>query len=151
MDIEQVKTIISDLIGLNAWGVKLGVGSFITMEFGRPEEESDGPVHGEWHLWVYCCEWRLEKEGRFLAGSGDTRDVIEAALRKVEGTVLASFEVFDSGLDAVLTFSQDLVLRLFYIYSDSYEHWMVYLPEGNVLTAGPGQGWSLAPRQASSS
>ena len=65
--------------GHPCWNVKPGVGGFLTMEFGNPTLPVHAPlptaqaegvprrgavVHGEWHLWVYCCEWVVRTDGK---------------------------------------------------------------------------------------
>ena len=51
-------------------------------------------------------------------------------------------------LDALLTFEQEMVLRIFSIYSEDTEergmdNWRLYTPDtGNVITVHPGGKWS---------
>jgi hypothetical protein len=42
----------------------------------------------------------------------------------------------------VFEFGEGAALRTFSIFSKEYEHWMFYLPDGTVFTAGPGATWS---------
>lgn len=43
---------------MKAWGARLGVGSFVTIEFGEEvKEQPSSKTHGEWHLWVYMATW----------------------------------------------------------------------------------------------
>lgn len=79
------------MLGLPAWGVKQGHGSFLTFEFGPPKlevTERKSPrkglrrfayVHGRWHLWIYCCHWRALQDGAQLAWSEDDGQVIARA------------------------------------------------------------------------
>ena len=70
--------------GHPCWNVKPGVGGFLTMEFGNPTlpvhallptAQAEGVprrgavVHGEWHLWVYCCEWVVRTDGKEIGHS----------------------------------------------------------------------------------
>ena len=61
-DLAAVEEAVAQMYGKRAWGTALGFGSFLTVEFGAPEAAPDpgGPVHGEFHLWVYCTAWRIE-------------------------------------------------------------------------------------------
>ncbi|MBE9116181.1 hypothetical protein IQ249_09765 [Lusitaniella coriacea LEGE 07157] len=147
-DISKIRKKINPLLGKQAWNVSLGHGSFITLEFGRPclPAESSAKIHGEWHLWVYCCAWRLEKENRVIAASEDPRSKLEEAVKNLEGLVIQSINLLNPALDTVFIFEQQIVLRLFSIHSQDYEHWMLFTPDENVLTIGPGTDWSYESR-----
>jgi hypothetical protein len=52
-DIRKIQGKIKPLLGTKAWGVSLGVGSFITFEFGEKRIKrfkNREYIHGEWHL-----------------------------------------------------------------------------------------------------
>lgn len=148
-DLQEIHAKIAPVLDTPAWGVKLGVGSFITIEFG-PSRTREGAkhAHGEWHLWVYYCAWRLDQENDVLAASEDPRPTMEAAVRRLEGQALRSVEVSAPALETTFRFSDGLVLRLFPIYSQEYEHWMFYTPDGHVLTIGPGTSWTYQSSSA---
>jgi hypothetical protein len=149
-DIADIHTKLQGIISKKAWGVKRGVGSFVTIEFGQPmpPKSPNGKSYGEWHLWVYGGEWRLEKGEHVAVASEDTQTKIDTEIQCLEGCVLQSFEVMTPALDAVLTFEPDLVLRIFSIYSEETEErgmdsWLLYTPDaGNVITVHPGGKWS---------
>jgi hypothetical protein len=83
--------------------VKQGYGSFLTFEFGEPVRERGSEreglrsattsEHGEWHLWVYCCHWRVLQDGAQLAWSEDDRDTIGGAMHRLNGQKLFSVNV----------------------------------------------------------
>ncbi|WP_243147461.1 hypothetical protein [Scytonema sp. UIC 10036] len=56
--------------------------------------------------------------------------------------VLQSIDILPPAWDTIFKFENDVILRLFSVYSEDYEHWMLYTPDGNVLTVGPGASWS---------
>lgn len=149
-NIAEIHTKLQGVIDQKAWGVKRGVGSFITIEFGQPmpPKSPNGKSYGEWHLWVYGGEWRLEKGDHVVVASEDDQTKIEAEIQCIEGCALQAFEVVTPALDAVLTFEQEIVLRIFSIYSEETEDrgmdsWMLYTPDaGNVITVQPGGKWS---------
>lgn len=149
-DIGEFQTHIYPLLGQKAWGVSLGIGSFITLEFGNilPRDENHQSNHGEWHLWIYCCGWRLEENNEVLAASEDTRSKLENAVQRLEGLAIESIQRLNSAGDTVFTFEQQIILRTFSIYSEEFEHWMLYMPDGNVLSTGPGSGWSYESSRA---
>jgi hypothetical protein len=139
-DIQQVKSYINPLIGQKAWGVSLGVGNFITLKFGTSVKSS---FDGDWMLWIYYCAWRLEQGSSVLAGSEDSRPKLEQFIKYLEGLTLDSVEIFPPSWDTIFRFSEQIVLRLFSIYSEECEHWMLYTPDGNVLCLGPNSSWSF--------
>lgn len=143
-NVKLSKTIIKDIIGKKAWGVKLGHGSFITIEFGHPKSDGSiySAIHGEWHLWVYLCSWRIERGDSFLVGCEDERSKIESVIKEIENKVLLKFDISFPSLDAVLEFEDEIYLSTFSIISEDDEgggqHWMLFMPNDKVLVAGPG-------------
>ncbi len=144
MDIGGIQAKLNLLLQQKAWGVSLGFGSFLTLEFGQPlpPSEERQKIHGEWHLWLYNCAWRLEEDDKILAASGDERHKLETAIHRLEGLTLQSVNLLSPAWDVVFTFEHQVVLRLFTIYSQDYEHWFLYVPDGNVLSVGPGSSCS---------
>ncbi len=142
--IESIKAIIAPMLGMKAWGVSLGYSTFITLEFGEPRD-MHGYTHGAWHLWIYGADWRLEERSRILAGSSDDREKQATAVKRMDGLVLQDVEVHQPMLDTTFFFEDDVVLRLFASYSDDLDHWLLFVPDGNVLTVGPGSSWSYLP------
>lgn len=149
-DTAEIQEKLKSIIGKKAWGVEHGIGTFVTIEFGQPQppKRPGGKSHGEWHLWVYGGAWRLEKDERVAVASEDDQTKIETEIRCLEGCVLQSFEVATPALDACLTFEQEIVLRIFSIYSEETEdrgmdNWKLYTPDaGNVISVHPGGKWS---------
>jgi hypothetical protein len=143
-DLHAIESKITPLVGEQAWGTELGIGSFLTVEFGesQPPTEAGGGARGEWHLWVYCCAWRLEMEKEVVAASEDPRPKLEEAAQRLNGCTLRAIDVQRPALETTFTFDDGLTLRLFPVFSEDYEHWMLYDPSGNVLTIGPGTEWS---------
>jgi hypothetical protein len=150
MSIQEVQAKINPLLGQKAWGVSLGLGSFLTLEFGEPlpTDDKHPKVHGEWHLWLYNCAWRLEEKDEILTASEDDQDKLEIAIRRLENLTLTSVDLVFPALDAIFIFEHQVVLRLFAIHSEEYEHWLLYIPDGNVLTVGPGNCWSYGSSAA---
>lgn len=153
VDIQQIEKIISPILGMKSWGTMLGEGSFITIEFGNsvlstPQQKR---FHGEWHLWIYLCVWYLEKDGELLAASEDPRPKLEAAVQHLDNRILYSVKFLPPAFETVFTFEKGISLHLFPIYSEEYEHWMLYTPDGNVLIIGPGTNWSYGSSSTISS
>lgn len=147
-DEDRIQALLAPLVGLPAWGCKLGVGSFVTLEFGPPQPGTGGVVHGSWHLWLYGCAWRIEHDQDTLAGSDDERHVMADAIKVLDGLILQEIGVRAPALDATWTFANGYQLQLFPMSAKEGEHWMVFLPDGNVLGIGPGSSWSVEPAGA---
>ncbi|HEY6945198.1 MAG TPA: hypothetical protein VI431_08655 [Candidatus Acidoferrum sp.] len=105
--------IVALLVGMSPWNVALGVGSFLTMEFGEPEIHSYGRrkvVHGEWHLWLQDCEWRIEAAGGIFATSDEEHDKLSKKIHRLEFGSLTKAQV-NEHLDLDLVCSPDIRLR----------------------------------------
>ena len=129
------------MLGLPAWNVQQGHGSFLTFEFGEPElkiNERHAPekgirrtawVQGQWHLWIYCCNWRVRQHGTQIAWSEDVNDVIGRATAKLNGQKLV--EVSAAPNKAIYTFTFDLggLLETWpYEDDDNDEQWTILTP-----------------------
>lgn len=100
----ELDRFVQPMLGLPAWGVKQGHGSFLTFEFGEPKLEvserlrdertiRDAYKHGQWHLWIYCCHWRAFQDGTELAWSEDADREIARATATLNGQKLLSISV----------------------------------------------------------
>jgi hypothetical protein len=87
MSAKLLHQIFKKLYGKPSWNVHRGYSSFITFEFGKPKlkvlkkvfmpGKNSGftyprrlaHVHGEWHLWIYCCDWVIRQDGRKVGDS----------------------------------------------------------------------------------
>ena len=100
------------------WGVKKGYGSFLTFEFGEPtlevtEQQSLEKglrrmafVQGQWHLWIYCCHWRVLQDGKLLAESENENQAIDRATATLNAQKLTALSITpDEGCS---TFTFDL-------------------------------------------
>ena len=140
------------LLGKPCWGVARGHGSFLTLEFGAPHLIVREPVafsahasvrmkrvlskrsvhvHGDWHLWIYCCQWRVRAHGK-LIGDWTTPRRIDRAARELSGQRLTDVTVGSRG--AITRFVLDLGAELeTKPYDRSGEQWLLYQPNGTVL------------------
>jgi hypothetical protein len=143
----EIQAIINPLLEKKAWDVRLGVGSFITMNFGNPNPKSnkENKISGEWYLWVYMCGWRLEKQNQFIAGCEDSRKKLEKDVKLMEGLAIKSIEILPYFGDTTIYFDQEVILRLFAIYSQDDEIWQLFTPDGNVLSIQTCNIWSVQP------
>jgi len=148
MNLKTVKERATQLEGKTAWGTRLGFGSFITVEFGLETRTLGGHVHGEWHLWVYCCAWHIEQKRQLVAASEDERSYLQKRVPILNGRRVTSVEIGEHMSDAAFNFEGSVTLRTLGVYSRGREHWMLYTPGGKVLTIGPGSSASFTKASA---
>ena len=152
-----INDIFQPLYGKPCWQVEQGYGSFLTFEFGEPflriqeprqasEQASEKVrrnaarrfvyVHGEWHLWIYICNWRIIFKGDELANSDANRRTIKKALIEINGQKLTNVTVTSSLLSV---FEFDLGGRLeaypdYENFKRTVDLWLLYEPSGDVFT-----------------
>lgn len=145
------------MYGKLCWQVEQGYGSFLTFEFGVPHLHIREPrkatkqapesvrknaarrhvyVHGDWHFWVYLCDWRISSQGQLLADHTSTRRTIKKATTELNGQALVQLTV-EEDLISVLEF--DLGGKLEIIpnaehYDKTADLWFLYEPNGDVFT-----------------
>ncbi|MFN8411660.1 MAG: hypothetical protein U0Z26_04665 [Anaerolineales bacterium] len=94
--------------------MKQGYASFLTFEFGEPRlhiQERRKPtkqlseklrkrlarrsifIHGDWHLWVYACNWKIFLKNQEIANDSSTRKIIKNALWELDGQALVSVTI----------------------------------------------------------
>ncbi|MFF1868563.1 hypothetical protein [Kitasatospora herbaricolor] len=139
IDLTEAQRRISPLLGQRAWNVRRGIGSFVTIEFGRPlKPDANGNVHGEYHLWIMMAAWRLETADQVIVGSEDQD--LDQALARLEGRLLTEVLIRPPALETRFDFA-GLRLETFPIYrrdpeEGEYDHWILWLGDGDVLVAG---------------
>jgi len=128
------------IVGLRPWRVSLGVGSFLTFDFGRKVKE-DHHLRGEWYLWIYQANWSLRHRDRKLADSDSRRTIIEVATQRLEEAELTSVSFDPQTSVTEFQFGEFYLLVSPADYLDSPddrdEYWLFFMPGNLVLTAGP--------------
>lgn len=148
-ELGKVRSAIDEqLIGSHAWGVKLGIGSFVTMEFGEPLPPTPkGVVHGQWHMWIYGARWTGKGSACTSVTSDTDRAVLAEWLKLLEGKRLVRFEFDVASSASALVFEPDVRIEMTSDTADDGGEpmlsWMLFLPNGDVLEAGPGDAWRL--------
>ena len=129
------------------WNVQQGVGSFITLEFGQPilkigkiykrkgKPKRQVYVHGEWHLWIYCCNWEYFQDSELIAHNESSKREMKQATNDLNGQSLSQI-AFD-GQSTIFEF--DLGGRLEIYPSNEYgneniEQWYLFLQREHVIT-----------------
>jgi hypothetical protein len=155
--VHPIATGLEALFGLPSWKVERGYGSFVTIEFGEPHVEISevglmpveiegvperalgrrSAVHGDWHLWIYQCEWSLTLKDIQLAHSESNAVTMNRALHVLNGQCLAGLQI--DSRDGSSVFSFDLGCVLTVIPDDASEGdepdelWLLFEPSGQVL------------------
>lgn len=144
--------VFRNIYGKPCWGVKQGYGSFLTFEFGKPHlvvrepiaggKEASAKVRkslarrlayprGQWHLWLYCCDWVVLARGRRVGdSSSDVR--IRRAAEFLNGQKLVRFSISPRKFQCVFEFDLGgaVITRP---YDKESEQWLLYEPSGKVL------------------
>jgi hypothetical protein len=147
-----IEKIFQRLYGKPCWGVNPGVGSFLTLDFGRPHLEIREPivarksssatvrkhlarrtvcVHGEWHLWIYCCNWEL-RSGATRIGDSSTKLRIRRAAEFLDGQSLTGFSISPRNANCVFEFDLGATL-ITRPYDKRSEQWLLFEPSHRVL------------------
>jgi hypothetical protein len=136
----DIRQYFQPVFGAQPWSVKIGVGSFLTFDFG-PRIRKQGHLYGRWHLWIYLSNWTLFRGARQLVDSDADRKLIKVSARRLEETALTNID-FDSR-SRKTTFSFDdfrLVVSPADYLKNSDErdnYWMFFMPNNEVLAVGP--------------
>jgi hypothetical protein len=149
---ELILNNFNNIIGKSARNVKLGYGSFVTIDFGNDIETvidtkkgKRTSVRGEWHLWLYMCAWRIDKDNEPLIGNEDEKEIISKELEKVEGKKLLEFNLINNAFDMKLKFSDSIDINLFSNNVKDSKQWMLFTPDDYVLVAGPNTSLTFKP------
>jgi len=143
VDIDSIVKILFPLRGLQAWNVKLGIGSFITIEFGNKILSTRGKSYGEWYLWIYSCGWFLEDPTGPYLGSEDPRETLKKGITILEGHIIENTTISPIGFQTNFIFDTGLVLHTFPLsFVDPAPYWKFFTPEGKVLIIGPFKQWT---------
>lgn len=148
----QFESIFRNLYGKPCWGVKPGHGSFLTLEFGEPHLEIREPiiasknaspeirahlarrrvyVHGQWHLWINCCNWQVFS-GTECVGSSSSSTEIRRAAEFLDGQALTRFSISLPGGNCEFQFDLGASLRT-QPYDTESEQWLLFEPSRTVL------------------
>jgi hypothetical protein len=127
---KQIDSLLRLLIGQKAWGASVGWGSFVTIEFGS-KRLHHRHYHGDWHLWLYQCEWDLSSNGRLLAHSESKKKVMQLAIDNLNGAELKSFSFDSQRMMTGFSFDNDLRLSC-KPYPDAVpdeQCWILFTPD----------------------
>lgn len=136
---DALSSFVRPVLGLPAWGAKRGYGSFLTFEFGEPrlggaavaparkDDPKSAVIHGESHLWIYNCDWRISLEGSALAESEDPAEHIDSAVSIFNGRKLIDVKAAPSAGRSTFVFDLGGLLETWpYEDGQSDEQWMFF-------------------------
>ena len=133
----DIKQTFEPVVGLKPTRVKLGVGSFLTFDFG-PLTRVDRHMFGKWHLWIYQAFWKLSDNRRSIVNADSDRRLISLAVTRLENSVFSGVHL--KGLETVFDFDQYrlTVTPPEYVNElDDRDHfWMFFVPGNRVLSLG---------------
>ena len=149
------QTMFSQVYGKPCWRVTHGHGSFLTFEFGDPHLEIREPIvpkaevspaerdqlmsrkvfiHGDWHLWIYCCAWRVLRGDTLVGDSSSSRAGMEQAADFLDGQKLLQFSITTDGVRCRFDFDLGGTLET-WPYDNNSEQWLFFDgPTHKVLT-----------------
>ncbi len=143
------------IYGKPCWQAKQGHSSFLTFDFGDPILEIREPrelgyyltpnkrskflrrsvtVRGQWHLWIYFCDWSLHLNGKQIARSYSADWRIERAVGALNGQALTRVSVDPDHANFIFEFDLGGVLKTWPDEDKGRDQWMLYEPSGYVLT-----------------
>lgn len=139
------------LIGVPCWHVKQGYGSFLTFEFGSPHQEISRvretkssviptsrhrtvSIHGDWHLWIYCCGWRITQEKKLLAQNESEKGKIAIACQTLDGQAIEGIDLDLNTMHTKFYFDLGGYLETGPYDEELNTQWYLYCPNGNVFT-----------------
>jgi len=142
---DPIRSVFTPLIGLPAWNVQKGYGSFLTFDFGVPHLSIREPVdnprtehpnvrkrlqrrsvrpHGEFYLWIYCCHWRCAENGVECAHDESADAEIHAAASFMDGQILRAVQVDPASGGSLFRFDLGATLETWpYANDDNDEQW----------------------------
>ena len=130
--------ILKRISGETIWRMQVGVGSFLTMELGAERQSSTGLILGQFSLWIYGAQWRIQCDG-VVATSNDSRAIMESAARGLVGARVASCSLDPSKLVLNLQINEGCSLIAMPGPDSDLEDWMLFSDDGTVLVAHNGR------------
>lgn len=137
---EHYKRIKKLLLGKKPEQVKLGHGSFLTIDFGEKTEKSPGKFESEWMIWIYCCQWEiLDDSHNISVHCEDSPEDMALVLNQLQNSPLTELKYDPESFEISLGFANGFSIKL--TPNDEYyedaEYMMIYTPDNGVLAFGP--------------
>jgi hypothetical protein len=88
-------------------------------------------ARGEWHLWIYCCDWEVHCKGKRI-GDSSTRLRTRRAAAFLNGQKLIRFSILPRKVESIFVFDLGATLKTF-PYDKTSEQWLLFEPSQKVL------------------
>lgn len=124
--------------GQRIWRSELGVGSFITLDVGGRRFNSVGKEQGKFHLWVYGAPWSLLRRDGIEMASDDLTTQIRIAISELTGHAIQKISMNPIDLGLEIETDGDIRISTRSLNDPEIEDWMLFMPDGMVLTAQQG-------------
>lgn len=152
---EQVIDPFAPIIGLLAWQVRRGYGSFLTIEFGTPHLSVTEPivpspdtservqrhlkrrrvfVSGDWHFWIQYGQWKLATDDGVLDSSDPPGSSLDECLSGLEGQRLLSVYVEEATNSWTLAFDLGALLKIWPSSEIPDDLWSLYVWNGDIIS-----------------
>ncbi|HEY1677503.1 MAG TPA: hypothetical protein VGG04_07355 [Candidatus Sulfotelmatobacter sp.] len=131
----EVEQLLRPLVGQRAWGAKVGWGSFVTIEFGSRHLQRHH-YQGDWHLWLYQCDWSLSSETHELVNSEKKKKLMQLAIDNLNDAELVDVSFDPQQMATEFLFAGNLRLCC-KPYSDAdpkEECWILFMPDKQVAS-----------------
>jgi len=150
-DIADLRRLTRPVVGRPVLGAELIYPDELTIEIGDPVRyamKTTGPEYdGEWSLLTRDTPWSLSGPGGFVVKSDDDHETINERLGVLRGREIAGIDVRFPSLDLALEFSDGyrLEIRSSRRPNSELNYWLLFMPQGEVVLAGPGAAWFQGP------
>lgn len=157
---ELIQNTFGPIYGKPCWQASAGHVGFLRFDFGMPllkigdvrqrtyflssrergkTARRDFYVQGEWHLWVYCCDWAISLNGKRIARSESADKRIDRTVGLLDGQILTNVSIDPRNGRSVFEFYLGGILST-WPYDNNSEQWMLFEPSRYVLTVRA-DGW----------
>jgi hypothetical protein len=136
-----IRQYFQPIFGKRPRQVKVGVGSFLTFEFG-PRTRAYGHLNARWRLWIYLSNWTLTRGDNQLLDSDADRDRIKIIAHRLEEETSLTDVRFDPRNKKTTFFFDDFHLLVsppdYLENADNRDdYWIFFMPHNEVLAVGP--------------
>lgn len=132
------KSINKNLAGLELMHAFNSVGTNVFFDFGQEKiktyKNGKNSSEWDWTIWLGNIAWRLSKNGKYIVGAEDPRDLIETQIQKIIGKGFQSFHFLSQFLDIAIKFDEGYQLTTFFNWCKKNQ-WIIFLPDRSCIGA----------------
>lgn len=147
-DLEQLREIISGVIGENCWRASLSYGDELSLHIGAKipysQKSMSGKEKGAWILGTRGTAWRLDSPSETLVTSEDGPEILRQKVHAIKDTHIAAFKVNYPDLALTVMFGNGCKLMVIPDAKDDSDlpYWELFTPYRMLLKVGPSAMWS---------